>query len=78
MKADAKRRTALLDTIDRLDREINFARGLVSAIHDLECYDEERHDGAEALATVHIERLGEISAELLQFMRASWKQAPRR
>jgi hypothetical protein len=56
----------LIRITDRLDREIDFAHGLVSAISALECLDDERHNGVHVLAETHIKRLRKISARLSQ------------
>jgi hypothetical protein len=58
------RRERLNDIRDRLDLDIDFVRGLVSAIDGLECLDETSQAGVAALAEVLIEQLVEVAAAI--------------
>jgi hypothetical protein len=77
MKAtDESTPTTLLDIQNRLDLEIDFARGVVTAIHGLDEYlNNGAFNGVVVLAEAHIERLEAISAELTRFRDAARAQA---
>ncbi len=76
MKAtDQSTPSTLLDIVNRLDHETDFARGIAAAIHGLECPDDGQREGVRLFAEMHIEQLEEISALLMQFFRATREQA---
>jgi len=58
----------LIETLDRLTREVGFARGLVVAVRGLDCHCEGEREGVAVLAEAHVERLEAISAGLAEII----------